>query len=260
MLPFFLLYSWLFPAISLFYPFSKRLHSTFLLLFLPFFLVLTIFSRGITGHSAKLRRRVELSHCIAPDFRYVTFSPLSTKPLCFWAQLRFAADTYANNCYQLLFHCLVIVFAQLLISPPKGLLEHAISDMLLKLCFTALIYYYLYPLISFSVFLKHYCLLPVVLFQTAISTFSVGSNFCTRLSDRTAPLVHLRSCSALVKVQLLQLDTTEYKCLPCASSSVQFWRWYSTSVSAEQYFDILITLLSLTYSKKKTKKPWYYSC
>ena len=51
---------------------------------------------------------------LSSNFRNATFSPfplLSTKPLCFWAQLWFAADTYANNCYQLQFHHLVIVFA-----------------------------------------------------------------------------------------------------------------------------------------------------
>lgn len=83
-----------------------------------------------------------------------------------------------------------MVFAQLLIAHSEGLLQHATSDILLKLLFKVLIYNHLRPLINFSVFLKYYCLLSVVLFQTGISPFCVGGNFCccTRYQTRLLPL------------------------------------------------------------------------
>lgn len=90
-----------------------------------------------------------------------------------------------------------MVFAQLLVSHPKGLLQHAISEMLLQLCFKVLIYYHPHPLISFS-------------FSSIIASCSSFSNwdlsfFCGKqfllpyqISDRTASPALLRSYSALV--------------------------------------------------------------
>lgn len=101
-------------------------------------------------------------------------------------------------------------------------MQHTFPDMLLQLCFKVLIYYYLHPLPSFAISFKYYCLLPVVLFQTGISFCGKQFLLPHQLSNRIASLVHLRTYSALVSLQILQLDTREHNCLPCASQSVRF--------------------------------------
>lgn len=94
-----------------------------------------------------------------------------------------------------------MVFAQLPVSHPKGLVQHGISDMLLEV----LIHYHLHALIQL------FCLSQTLLLPACspLSNWDV-SFFCGKqfwllhqISGRTAPPAHLRQYSALVRVKLL---------------------------------------------------------
>lgn len=170
----------------------------FLLSFLPWFLAV-----GVTQNT---NLEVKLSNYLLPLWQpqahHLLCIPLTLyKAFVFLSSALISADACDNNCHQLQFHHLVMVFAQLPVSHPKGLLQQGISDMLLKV----LICYHLHALIQL------FCLSQALLLPACSPlsnwdlSFFCGKQFCLlhQISGRTAAPAHLRQCSALVRVQLL---------------------------------------------------------
>lgn len=126
---------------------------------------------------------------LSGHLKHTTFSPfpsLSTKPLCFWAQLWFQLMPVLI----IAISCSSITKLWSLHSCPFLILKDFCSMAFLICCWNCWSTTTYTPLFSFSVFLKHYCFQLVVLFQTGISPFSVGNNFgsCTRYQAGLLPL------------------------------------------------------------------------
>lgn len=126
---------------------------------------------------------------LSGHLKHTTFSPfpsLSTKPLCFWAQLWFQLMPVLI----IAISCSSITELWSLHSCPFLILKDFCSMAFLICCWNCWSTTTHTPLFSFSVFLKHYCFQLVVLFQTGISPFSVGNNFgsCTRYQVGLLPL------------------------------------------------------------------------